>query len=137
VAVLDVDNFKNLNDSLGHAAGDELLVFLGELLRRAVRETDLAIRMGGDEFALVLPETDLEKAVEIVRRLTALFGQMVRTLPPIECRPSLSVGVAALRSTGARSGKELLRAADTALYQAKQRGKARVETAPDKATVGT
>lgn len=129
VVMLDVDNFKTYNDTLGHAAGDGLLIFIGQLLGKGIRENDLAVRLGGDEFVLVLPETGFQEAAEIARRLTALFGQMAKTLKPTGKMPSLSAGVASLDMTSAKSGKELLRAADDALYQAKANGKADVVVA--------
>lgn len=129
VVIFDVDNFKIVNDTLGHSAGDDLLKFLGQLFTKAVRENDLAVRMGGDEFALILPETTARQAAHIARRLTALFGQIVKTLPEMGVAPSLSAGVAGLVMTKSTTGKQLLQAADEALYLAKGSGKSHVELA--------
>lgn len=123
VVMVDLDNFKTLNDTLGHSAGDEMLVFVGQLLGKSLRQDDLAARLGGDEFVLVLPETSAESTERLAQRLVALFGQSVKTLPRLERAPSLSMGVASLQTTGADTGKQLLSAADAALYQAKSVGK--------------
>ncbi|MBN1344667.1 MAG: diguanylate cyclase [Phycisphaerae bacterium] len=127
--MIDIDNFKNFNDTLGHPAGDELLEFTGKLLRKSVRDRDMVVRLGGDEFAIVLPESTTKEAEAIARRLTALFGQFIKTLPPVRHPPSLSAGVASLYMTNARTGAELIRAADEALYRAKNAGKACVVVA--------
>ena len=126
VVMLDVDNFKHFNDRLGHPAGDELLAFVGELLGRAIRHEDLAIRYGGDEFMLILSGTSADEAARMAQRLTALFGQIVKTLPRVRPAPSLSAGVAGLQTTGATSGSDLIVAADESLYQAKATGKGQV-----------
>ncbi len=119
MVMFDMDHFKTFNDTLGHPAGDELLRFAGELMGKSLREHDLALRIGGDEFLLVLPDTIPAQAREIVRRLMALFSQHVKTLPPVKPAPSLSAGIASLQTTRSHNGGELLRAADEALYQAK------------------
>lgn len=128
VIMLDVDNFKNLNDTKGHAAGDELLRFMGELLRQSVREGDLAVRFGGDEFILILPSVPLADAQKIAQRIVLLFNQQARLLS-IEPRLSLSAGVASMWEHKPRSSGQLLQLADQALYDAKRAGKARVQTA--------
>jgi len=137
VAMIDVDNFKAFNDALGHPAGDELLGFVGQLLSKSIREDDLAVRLGGDEFGLILPMTSAERAGQMIHRIIALFGQAAKTLPSVGEPPSLSAGVAGLRQTKATSGKNLLRAADRALYRAKHTGKSRVIVAGKRAPVAT
>ncbi len=129
LVVMDVDNFKSLNDTLGHPAGDELLALAGKLLASSIREDDLAVRTGGDEFALILPGTPVDEAIRIAERVRALFGQLVTTLPPMPRPPGLSTGVADLARTGATTGRALLQAADEALYQAKQSGRSQVALA--------
>lgn len=117
---IDVDRFKELNDALGHSAGDETLAFLGELLRATVRRSsDMAVRYGGDEFVLLLPGTRLDEAVAVAHRLRGLFAQRAKLVTRAEVRPDLSIGVAALRAHGLDSGPALLAAADAAMYRAK------------------
>jgi diguanylate cyclase (GGDEF)-like protein len=132
--MLDVDNFKNLNDTRGHAAGDELLRFIGELLRQSLREGDFAIRYGGDEFILILPSVPLADAQKIAQRTILLFNQQSRLLS-VEPRPGLSAGVASIWEHKPSSAEELLQLADQALYEAKSAGKACVRVAePGKAS---
>lgn len=123
--MIDVDNFKMHNDTLGHRAGDEVLRFLGQLLWGAIRPTDFAIRYGGDEFLLVLLHVDAEQARKICDRLIRLFAQYAKTLggdKPL----SLSAGIASLQEQDATDVHELVCLADQALYRAKRAGKNKV-----------
>jgi diguanylate cyclase (GGDEF)-like protein len=124
--MVDIDHFKALNDALGHAAGDELLQFTGDLLRQCLRGHDLAIRLGGDEFLLLLPGASAEDAASVAQRTVRLFGQRARVLGA-RPMPSMSAGVASVLRTAAGSLQELVQCADDALYQAKHRGRDRVE----------
>jgi diguanylate cyclase (GGDEF)-like protein len=128
VVLLDVDYFKEVNDTLGHKAGDELLVFVGELLQQSLREHDLAIRHGGDEFLLILPSVSIANAAEIAERTLKLFAQQARVLA-VQPKPSMSAGVASLLAHQVRSAEELLDMADQALYEAKKSGKSQVRIA--------
>ncbi len=123
IVMLDVDNFKNLNDTLGHQAGDDLLVFIGQLLRSTIRPTDCAIRLGGDEFVLLLPETDARQAAHVAERITKLFAQHAKVLPSIDTPPSLSAGVGSLKTFATDEGSKLLSHTDKELYRAKAKGK--------------
>ena len=123
--MIDIDNFKNLNDTRGHVTGDEILRFVGELLRQFLRSNDLAVRFGGDEFTLILPFASAADAAAVAERTIRLFGQRARLLdvtPPL----SMSAGIASLWGSGSVTAEELVRCADTALYRAKRLGKNRV-----------
>ncbi|WP_200381029.1 EAL domain-containing protein [Thiococcus pfennigii] len=122
VLAVDLDHFKGINDSLGHAVGDDLLLQVAARLRAASRDTDTVGRLGGDEFALLLPETGRDGALRAAERLIDAFqepfdlaGQMVRI--------TLSIGIAISPQDG-KTMAELLRNADTALHQAKLEGRA-------------
>jgi len=121
---LDLDEFKAVNDSMGHQAGDELLVAVGDRLRRAVRDGDVVARFGGDEFVVLAPEVrTLDGARQLAERIAAAFD------PPMaiggrEVRVSASIGVVVDRG---RSADTLLRRADDALYRAKQQGGGRYQ----------
>lgn len=116
VLLIDIDNFKTLNDTHGHAGGDRILVAVGDAIRGSVRETDPIVRWGGDEFAVWLPDAD----AVVARR----FGEaLVETVRQFGC--TVSVGVAEWNSTRAEP-RDLLLAADQALYEAKAAGRNRV-----------
>jgi diguanylate cyclase (GGDEF)-like protein len=129
IIMLDLDHFKEFNDTFGHEAGDVLLRELGSFLQRHIRRQDIACRYGGEEFTLILPEASLEvtreRAEQLLKRIEQLQvdyqGQVLGTL-------SVSAGVAALPDQGSNS-EAVLRAADGALYQAKAQGRNRVSVA--------
>jgi diguanylate cyclase (GGDEF)-like protein len=124
----DLDDFKLINDRFGHHAGDEVLLAFAELLRAHGRDVDVAARLGGEEFAILLPETALEGARAGAERLRrSLAGFRIRLSERDEVMVTASFGVAE-RAEG-QSVDSLLRAADGALYQAKELGKNRVEVA--------
>lgn len=127
VVMIDIDFFKKLNDEFGHEAGDEALKFIGGLLRDKFRETDIACRYGGEEFLLVLSDTDLKNAISRLEhvcdevRNAHIFFQGKR-LPPI----TLSVGVATAPTQG-NAPEIIIQSADQALYVAKESGRNRIE----------
>jgi len=120
--LLDVDHFKQYNDTFGHQAGDEVLRSVAQILREQVRDRDFVARYGGEEFAIVLPDTDCERAVAVAERLRQAIEQAAWRRRPV----TASIGVASLRPD-MESRKELIEAADQALYQAKRSGRNRVE----------
>ncbi len=124
VMFLDLDDFKGVNDTLGHAAGDALLVAVAERLRSSLRDDDLAARLGGDEFAVLLEHAP--SAVEAERAAERVMGALVAALTVEQraVRVRASIGVA-LASSGAGSAAELLRNADLAMYTAKAGGRSR------------
>ena len=122
VVMVDLDHFKQVNDSLGHAVGDALLQFLGQLLRECLREDDFAIRYGGDEFLLILPGVSVDNAMRLIRRIMAMFAQRAKMIAPIDPPPTMSAGVASIRHNQPATPAELIEAADEALYTAKHQG---------------
>ena len=128
VVMIDLDNFKTLNDTAGHMAGDELLRFVGELLRGTSRPEDCATRYGGDEFVVILPDTPIHHARLVTERLVKLFAQYA-SRDRHRCKVTMSAGVASIHTTQAQSGDDLMHKADEALYTAKAGGKNAVATA--------
>jgi diguanylate cyclase (GGDEF)-like protein len=123
--LLDLDDFKTVNDGHGHQAGDAVLRAVGETLGQGVRQVDLAGRYGGEEFALILPETDLAGALRLAERLRARLEATAVELPSGETlTATASFGVAV--SHGLSSPEQLIAAADEELYAAKAAGKNRV-----------
>ena len=122
---LDLDDFKIVNDEMGHDAGDALLSAIGHRLLATVRPGDLACRLGGDEFAVLLPETDrIEDAEAIAERLLEAIAASVE-IEGVALRVSASVGVAICHAGEAMGVDDLLRRSDVAMYHAKARGKHR------------
>ncbi len=119
----DLDDFKTVNDTLGHAAGDELLVAVADRLSNSLRAVDLIARFGGDEFVVLLEDHDAEAASKAAERMMAALSREI-TLRERNIFPSMSVGIATSLHGG--SAEELLRSADTALYTAKRTGKNRI-----------
>ena len=123
ILFLDIDDFKTVNDSLGHAAGDNLLIATAERIRGVLRPEDTAARLGGDEFALLLEDVTEEHARQVADRLLVVLHETVE-LHGHPVAPRASVGIAMGRGGGVPAD-ELLRQADLAMYAAKGRGKAR------------
>ncbi|MFK8328641.1 sensor domain-containing diguanylate cyclase [Pseudomonas sp. BJa5] len=122
VLALDIDNFKQVNDSFGHDAGDVALQFIAEVLAQNSRTEDLACRSGGEEFALVLPDTPLEVAASIAERIRQ---NVALSEIPVVGPLTISIGVAS-RCAEAPSPEAVLRLADERLYRAKREGRNRV-----------
>ncbi|MCY2931870.1 MAG: diguanylate cyclase [Planctomycetota bacterium] len=126
VIALDVDFFKAVNDSAGHAVGDELIRALGGVIRRSCRTVDLPARQGGDEFVVLMPETAAAGAAVVAERIRAATAQLKVPAPGGTVSATVSVGVADMDSGGVESYPDLLALADKALYAAKQGGRNRV-----------
>ncbi|HUP54418.1 MAG TPA: GAF domain-containing protein, partial [Methylomirabilota bacterium] len=122
VLMLDLDDFKLVNDTFGHLFGDRVLTWAAEVIRSTLRQSDIAARYGGDEFALILPETDADEARRAAERILEAFREQPfvgeqRGPVPV----AASIGVATFPTDG-RTGTELIAAADAALYQVKRGG---------------
>lgn len=131
VAMVDVDHFKNFNDTYGHQAGDFVLFVVGKVLQASVRPTDLIARYGGEEFTIVMPNTEGRGAVIAADRVREALAGTKLVMPDDATLPSvtISVGVASARVGG--DAAAVLSRADSALYGAKQAGRNRVHAAAD------
>jgi diguanylate cyclase (GGDEF)-like protein len=118
---LDLDDFKVINDSHGHQTGDAVLRLVADAMRSSVRQTDVVGRMGGDEFAVLMPETEAAVADGAAQRLAAGLRNVFKGTPTV----TASIGVVACGTADANTD-ELLRRADQAMYDAKRKGKNRV-----------
>ncbi len=119
--LLDIDHFKQYNDAFGHPAGDEVLRMIGRVLQKATRETDFLARYGGEEIAVILPETDGDGAMQVAERI-----RLAVATTAWECREvTASLGVCSLKM-GMERPEEMIKCADRALYQSKAGGRNRV-----------
>jgi diguanylate cyclase (GGDEF)-like protein len=128
LVALDIDHFKQVNDTLGHAAGDAALRHLARVLREGLRDGDVAARVGGEEFEVLLPGGDLRLGLEVAERLRAQVEARPFQAEGTELRLTLSCGVSAFPDPVA-SADNLVKMADAALYQAKRDGRNRVVAA--------
>jgi len=120
VAIIDLDNFKTINDILGHAAGDDALVQLAACMKRQKRTPDVLTRYGGDEFVILLPETKAEDAVTLMERLRSKIHEIKLGS---EVSMTVSCGIAESKSDDSNLARDIMRRADIALYEAKSAGR--------------
>ena len=125
MCIIDVDLFKPVNDQYGHAAGDGVLRQMAAVVRRFVRGEDIAARIGGEEFAVLLPESDLDAALAFADRLRLAVAEETFVLGGEPRRITISIGVAGL-GPGREDRSQLMQAADGQLYRAKEEGRNRV-----------
>jgi len=120
--MIDLDSFKHINDAFGHHVGDDVLVLTAETINGELRSSDVAARFGGDEFVILLPQTDAERARVLAERLAERFAHDAGDRIP-QVGPTMSIGIASLPSAAIKHAEGLIRAADDALYSAKTAGK--------------
>jgi diguanylate cyclase (GGDEF)-like protein len=125
--MVDVDHFKTINDGYGHPAGDAVLREVAHCIARQTRSSDLVARIGGEEFAVVLPETPLFEAVQVAEKIRAGVAASPLKVGNIELPVTISAGAANMPHSEVNSSEELVHAADQALYRAKERGRNRIE----------
>ena len=123
ILMVDLDNFKNVNDAFGHKAGDDLLRSVAGALRHRMRGTDVLARVGGDEFAVLLPETDADQAQIVAEGIVKTLGQQIAVLGDQTIQLTASIGFAMFDGSRAL---EVLEFADLAMYEAKAAGRNRV-----------
>ena len=123
--MLDIDHFKTINDRYGHVAGDRVLMALADILRANLRHSDVAARIGGEEFAILLPETSLDDAWAHAERIRQSATRLSVMNGTVSLSLTVSIGVAEL-GAGDSSIESVLMRADSCLYRAKQEGRNRV-----------
>ena len=126
LCIIDLDHFKLVNDSYGHLCGDQVLQEFGQLLKDSIRLYDVACRYGGEEFAILLPDTSLEEAVVLCDRFRERISNHRFTYQGITLQITASAGVAARSNKNETNAQQLVELADKALYQAKSRGRNQV-----------
>lgn len=127
--MIDLDNFKGVNDTFGHQVGDKVLHTVAGIIHGSLRKTDYGFRYGGDEFVVLLPDRDAWQAEILARRIQAAVRKQVRGVPPFRFTLSVSIGIADCGAIVSREGEELLKRTDGALYKAKEGGRDRIEIA--------
>jgi diguanylate cyclase (GGDEF)-like protein len=122
----DIDHFKRFNDTYGHQLGDRVLRMVAAEMKRCVRLSDVACRYGGEEFAVILPATDVEGARLLAERIRTRIGEIRIPYQGGTLEVTCSVGVSCMSLSGARTTKQFIEEADAALYEAKKGGRNRV-----------
>lgn len=131
MVMIDVDNFKDYNDRYGHLAGDQVLVTVGENIRKPLRPNDLVARFGGEEFCVLLPETKLQYAVEIAERLRDRVSKANPGTVDGKQLPKVTISLGVTEYKPGYALETMIASADVAMYHAKNKGKNRVQVATD------
>jgi len=127
LAMIDIDYFKKINDTYGHAVGDDVLRSTAALFRESVRSTDLVARYGGEEFAVMMPETPLHDGVTFAEKIRHLVESTAMQTQAGPLNITVSIGVASVPHTRIHSTKDLIVSSDRALYRAKKNGRNQVQ----------
>jgi len=125
VMLLDIDDFKHINDTYGHASGDEVIISLAEIFRKYTRLSDISVRFGGEEFVIVLPNTSNQNAIRLANKIRAKVEDQILTIDNNKIRFTVSIGVSSVDKYDESFDKSLNRA-DKALYTSKENGKNQV-----------
>ncbi|MGH1461946.1 MAG: GGDEF domain-containing protein [Neptuniibacter sp.] len=123
LAYIDIDDFKAINDKYGHVAGDAVLQSFATTLKESARGSDIIARIGGEEFAMLLPDTDIQGAYSILERIRAQISARALTIDEHSINLSISIGLTHYQKETELVVEQLIKQADQALYQAKSEGK--------------
>jgi diguanylate cyclase (GGDEF)-like protein len=121
--IIDIDNFKDINDKYGHICGDEIVRQFGSMLKINVRTSDILARFGGDEFAVIMPETNSEKALLAAQKYAKICNECIFTFGQENIQITISIGLAEMMHQEDLKPEELIHKADHAMYQAKNCGR--------------
>jgi diguanylate cyclase (GGDEF)-like protein len=135
IALIDLDHFKSVNDLSGHIAGDGVLRAVAQLIEHSTRRTDFPARVGGEEFAVLLPETSLFEALHVAEKIRSTIESATIRMEGVVHQVTVSIGLANVPHSIVGNGKMLFEAADQALYRAKNRGRNRVECERRRVTI--
>jgi diguanylate cyclase (GGDEF)-like protein len=124
--VIDIDHFKNINDTYGHSTGDSALKSVAIQMRRSLRTMDTAARIGGEEFAVILPECEPDDAINVARRIHSLLNPLALTIDLQNIKLTTSVGLVWTDFNAPKSAAALLAQADQEMYRAKRTGRGRL-----------
>ncbi|HUF17851.1 MAG TPA: GGDEF domain-containing protein, partial [Thermoanaerobaculia bacterium] len=127
LALIDIDFFKKINDTHGHAAGDEVLREVSNIFTTSIRAADIAARYGGEEFTVMMPETDLSDGVQVAEKIREIIESHTFHTEAGDIPVTVSIGVATFPRSKMQSARELIEAADKALYRAKRSGRNQVQ----------
>jgi diguanylate cyclase (GGDEF)-like protein len=128
LAIIDLDFFKKVNDTYGHAVGDEVLKAVAQMFQESIRSTDLAARYGGEEFGVMMPETDMDDAIAFAEKIRSLIETTSIDTQAGSISVTVSIGVSTIPHPKIHSAKELIVSADKALYRAKKGGRNQVQS---------
>jgi len=123
ILMVDIDDFKKINDNYGHDTGDYVLRKIGEVLKTKTRRSDTQVRYGGEEFVLIIPDAGLRGAIQVGNKLCREIRKLVFSTPTSVFSVTISTGVASSSAKSYSHWKEILKDADRALYEAKANGK--------------
>ncbi len=126
LAIIDIDYFKHVNDTWGHDGGDEVLKVVARIMSKNIRQTDILLRIGGEEFAVIMPNVRHQIAENVMERLRLDIENSTISVNSKELRVSVSVGIAVREPNKLISAEQLYKQADLALYQAKETGRNKV-----------
>src|SRR5439155_4071661 len=127
LAIVDLDFFKKINDTHGHAVGDEVLKAVSRIFQESIRSTDLAARYGGEEFTVMMPETEIDDALTFAEKIRSMVESSPIATQAGLLQATVSIGVATVPQSKIHTAKELIVAADNALYRAKKSGRNQVQ----------
>ena len=127
MVMIDIDFFKQINDTYGHQVGDDILMEMSVVIRKQVRDVDILARYGGEEFAVLLPQTALEQAKAVAERIREAVEANEFKIPDGKIRMTISLGISSFPECAIDNQTELVQMADAAMYEAKKAGKNRVE----------